>query len=272
MQFGAADGLTPLDQARAGLMLSATPAGAKEPTRISQGVSDQMGAIMLSYGVMAALVARAEQGVGQKVDVSHLSANMWLQGLGVTMSLLLGGANFGSYDRVNPANPLANAYRCDDGTWIQLQHLQSDRHWEPLAEVVGIAELVQDARFATMQARADNSAELVCILDGRFATRTYDEWDRAFREAGDFIYAKVQAVQDLEHDPQVVANDYITGFEHPALGAVKMCNHPIIYGETPSKIQTEAPELGQHTEEVLIEELGYDWNDLERLREAGAIL
>jgi crotonobetainyl-CoA:carnitine CoA-transferase CaiB-like acyl-CoA transferase len=150
-------------------------------------------------------------------------------------------------------------------------HLQSDRYWKPLAGIVGIPELIDDPRFSTMSARGENTEELVEILDGRFATKTFDEWDRTFRQGGDFIYAKVQSVDELEHDPQVTANDYITTFDHPALGPIKMCNHPIIYSETPAGIWREAPELGQHTEEVLIEELGYNWKDIEGLQEAGAI-
>ncbi len=259
-------------QARGGLMMAATPDGVEPPNRITGGVSDQIGAIMLCLGVLAALVGRDQQGMGQKVEVSHLSANMWLQGLGISMSLLSGGQRFASYDRKAPTNPLASLYKCKDGRWVQLMHLQPDRYWARFATVLGIPELIDDPRFSDMAARARNSAELVKVLDERFATRTYDEWDRAFKEAGDFIYAKVQSIEELDKDPQVIANDYITTFNHPVLGMVKMCNHPVIYSETPAGIWREAPEHGQHTEEVLIEELGYTWDDIEKLREAGAIL
>lgn len=260
-------------QARSGLMISASDPRAEYPNRVAQGVSDQIGGIMLCLGVVSALVARNLQGVGQKVEASHLSANMWLQGLGISMSLLNGGKRFQSYDRETPTNPLSNLYKCKDGRCIQLMHLQPDRYWEPIATVLGIPELIDDPRFADMAARAENAAECVKIMDARFATRTAKEWDMAFRESGtDFIYALVQGIEDLEHDPQVIANDYVTTFDHPVLGPVKMCNHPNIYSETPSSIQREAPELGQHTEEILIDELGYDWDGIQRLREAGAIL
>ena len=97
--------------------------------------------------------------------------------------------------------------------------------------------------------------------------------DAIFREFElDFIYAKVQAIEELDQDVQVVANNYITDFEHPVLGGVKMCNHPNIYSETPAGIWREAPELGQHTEEILIDELGYDWDDIGELQNEGAIL
>ena len=259
-------------QARGGLMMSATPAGAEEPTRVSQGVSDQIGAITLCLGVLAALVARSVQGIGQKVDASHLSGTMWLQGMGISMSLLSSGSRLGAFDRKRPWNALANIYKCRDGRWIQLMHLQPDRYWKNFATVMGVPEPIEDPRFATMQAQQENGEELTAILDDRFATKTYDEWDDAFREAGDFIYARVQSTDELEHDVQVIANDYITTFDHPVLGPVKMCNHPNRYSEMPAGIWREAPELGQHTEEILVDELGYTWDDIGRLQEAGAIL
>jgi crotonobetainyl-CoA:carnitine CoA-transferase CaiB-like acyl-CoA transferase len=137
---------------------------------------------------------------------------------------------------------------------------------------MGMEEYIEDPRFATMDDRTQNNTELVEIIDRQFATKTFDEWDKTFREAGDFIYSRVQEIEELQDDPQVIANDYITTFNHPVLGAVKMCNHPVTYSETPAGIFREAPELGQHTEEILIDELGYDWPDIERLKDKGAIL
>tara|TARA_Y100000310_G_scaffold277516_1_gene295325 strand:+ start:231 stop:1409 length:1179 start_codon:yes stop_codon:yes gene_type:complete len=258
-------------QARAGLMMSATPVGVKEPTRVTQGVSDQMGAIMLCQGVLAALVARHIQGIGQKVDASHLSANMWLQGLGISMTMMRGGA-FEAYDRLNSRNPLANLYECKDERWIQLMHLQPDRQWEPLMTIMGLTHLLDDPRFSNMDTRMENGTALVAEMDKAMATKTYDEWDELFRTSGDFIYAKVQTINELQDDPQVIANEYITEFDHPSIGTVKMCNHPNHYSKTPAKIWREAPQLGQHTEEVLIDELGYTWDDISDLQNKNVIL
>ena len=113
-------------QARSGLMISASDPKAEYPTRVTQGVSDQIGAIMLCQGVLASLVCRHIQGKGQKVETSHLSANMWLQGMGMSMSLLNGGRSFQSYDRESPTNPLSNLYMGSDGKCIQMMHLQPD--------------------------------------------------------------------------------------------------------------------------------------------------
>ena len=259
-------------QARGGLMMSATPLGAHEPSRVNQGVSDQIGGIMLCQGVLAALVARHTQGIGQKVDVSHLSATMWLQGLGISMGLITRGQRIAAYDRKSPRNALANLYKCADGRWIQLMHLQPDRYWEPVMTAIGRPDLIDDERYADMDLRMEHGQELVEIMNEQFSKKTYDEWDALFRATGDFIYAKVQSIDELEDDPQVIANDFITTFDHPVIGPIKMCNHPNIYSETPSGIWREAPELGQHTEEVLIEELDYTWDDITVLRDKGAIL
>ena len=257
-------------QARAGLMVAATPAGATVPSTVQGGVSDQVGAILTCLGVLSALVARNEQGIGQNIDVSHLSSVMWLQGLHISMNGF-SGRHDAAYDRKRPANPISNFYECKDGRWIRLMLLQADRYWIPFAKVLGISELGEDPRFSAIAKRTENAAELVEILDERFATKTYGEWDKAFREGGDFVYAKVQSIDELAHDPQVIANDYITKFNHPVLGEVDQCRHPVNYYATPAGIWREAPEFGQHTDEVLLES-GYDWGDLERLRESGAIL
>ena len=88
---------------------------------------------------------------------------------------------------------------------------------------------------------------------------------------GDFIFAPVQTIAELKDDPQVIANDYIADVDHPVLGPVKLANHPIHYSETPSSIRTVAPDLGQHTEEILLE-IGYEWPDITSLQDKGVIL
>ena len=138
---------------------------------------------------------------------------------------------------------------------------------------LGLEEFIDDERFIDMSARAENSGAIVKILDEKFATKTAAEWDRVFRDSEtDFIYALVQSIEELSDDIQVQSNNYIANFEHPVLGDVQMCNHPNIYSETPAGIWKEAPEVGQDTEQILIENLGYDWDDISRLQDAGAIL
>jgi crotonobetainyl-CoA:carnitine CoA-transferase CaiB-like acyl-CoA transferase len=257
-------------QARAGLMMAATPPWFNEPTYVTGAVSDQMGGIVLCLGVLAALWSRNERGEGQRVDVSHLSSTMWLQGLSITMNLL-SGYSYGHYDRKNPMNPLVNAYECKDGRWIQFMSSQFARYWREFATALGLEELIDDPRVGDIKGMAAGSPELTAIIAERFRTRTADEWMKVLDGCEDLIYARVQTIQELKDDPQVIANNYITEFDHPALGKVRMCNFPVTFGSTPAGVWKEAPELGQDTETILIDELGYDWDDIGRLQEAGAI-
>lgn len=258
-------------QARSGLMMSAMGPASSEPSYVSGAVSDQMGGIILCLGVVAALAGRDRTGIGQRVDVSHLSSTMWLQGLAVSMQLL-SGYHYRSMDRQNPINPMVNAYECSDGRWIQFMSAQFTRYWPEFVRCLGMEQLEDDPRVGTIKGMTAGSPELTKLIADRFKTKTADQWIERFNESKDLIFAKVQTIEDLENDPQVVANNYITDFHHPAIGDVKMCNFPVTFSETPAGVWKEAPELGQHTESVMIDELGYDWDDIARFQEAGSIL
>ena len=258
-------------QARSGLMMSATPLSATEPSYVSGAVSDQMGGIILCLGVASALFAREITGVGQRVDASHLSSTMWLQGLAVSMNLL-SGYHYGQMDRKNPMNPLVNAYECQDGRWIQFMSAQFQRYWPDFATALGLEDMIDDPRVGDIRGMTAGSPELTAIIAERFKTKPADEWMDILNGYEDLIFAKVQTIGELEHDPQVIANGYVTEFEHPVIGDVKMCNFPVGFSETPAGVWKEAPELGQDTEAILIEELGYDWDDIQRLQESGSIL
>jgi crotonobetainyl-CoA:carnitine CoA-transferase CaiB-like acyl-CoA transferase len=258
-----------LGLARSGIMLAA---GEPEhpPLPISGGVADQMGAVMLAYGVLAALFARERHGMGQAVDASHLGSMMWLQGLSVS-SLLMMGFPLPRMSRARAGNPLWNHYCCGDERWIALSMLQPDRYWADFCDALGRPELAEDERFGDLRARAQNGEACVAILDEIFATRPRDEWLRILREhRGDFIFTVVNAVADLPTDPQVLANDYVVDFEHPAHGKTPMLGVPVRLSETPGGIRAPAPEFGQHTEEILLE-LGYDWDAIGELREKDVI-
>ena len=251
--------------ARSGVMLAAGEPG-MPPLAISGGVADQMGAIMLAYGVLAALLARERSGVGQQVESSHLGSMMMLQGLSLS-SRLMNGAAFPRMERGRAGNPLWNHYRCKDDRWIALAMLQSDRYWPDFARALDHPEWVDDERFSDLRARAANAETVVRELDAVFATRNRDEWLALLKEReGDFIYTVVNSLDDLPDDPQVRANDYIVDFEHPAHGTVQMIGMPVHLSETPGEVRMAAPEFGQHTEEILHDVLGYSWDRIGDLR------
>jgi len=258
-----------LGLARSGIMLSAGEPD-DEPLAIAGGIADQMGAVMLAYGIVVALFARERTGRGQEVDASHLGSMAWLQGLGLGARLMLGRA-LPRQSRRFATNPLWNHYRCADGQWLALSMLQPDRYWTQLCTVLEIPEAAADERFTTMLNRMMNCGDCIALLDEVFARRPREEWLRRLAAGGDFIFSVVNSVDDLPDDPQMRANQYVADFDHPAFGPTRVVGVPVRLSETPGAIRLPAPEFGQHTEEILTEQLGYSWDDIARLREGEVI-
>lgn len=258
-----------LGLARSGIM---NAAGAPEdgPVPIQGAIADQMGGTMLAFGVLAALLHRERSGEAQTVDVSLLGAMSWLQGLSVASRLMM-GFEMPRIARERAFNPLWNHYRCADDRWIAFAMAQSDRWWRQFMAVVGHPELVDDERFDSMTKRSIHARELIEVLDAAFARRTSTEWRAALDAGGDFIYTLVNSVKDLPDDPQMRANDLIAHIEHPNLGPLEMLNLPIGLSASPARISGASPEFGQHTEQVLVDELGYSWDDVTRLRRDAVI-
>lgn len=252
-----------LGLARCGIMFLAGEPD-MPPLNIRRGIADQVGAIMSAYGIVAALLVRERSGIGQKLDVSFLGSMMTLEGEAIGM--WLNGTDTPRTNRKKAPNPLWNHYECKDGTWLALAMLQADKYWPTLCKGMGLGHLVKDARFENMAKRRENCEELLRIMNGVFLTRTAKEWVAVLKEAGDIICTPVQTIKDLVNDPQVLANDYITNYNHLTLGKVKALGLPIRFNKTPGAVKWEAPEFGQNTEEVLLE-LGYSWPDINALRE-----
>lgn len=258
-----------LGLARSGMM---TVVGAPDtpPPGFSGGIADQMGAIMAAYGMLAALFARERLGIGQRIDVSHLGSLMALEGLAISIKLFT-GKEMPRKNRPKEGNPLWNHYLCADGKWIVLGMLQADRYWPIVCKGLGIEHLEKDPRFAHMDKRRENSEELISIMDKVFITKSSKEWMKRLKEAGDVVCTPVQTISDLVDDPQVWANEYLVEFNHRVLGSMKFMGLPVQFSKTPGAARPEAPEFGQHTEEVLIEVGGYSWEEIVGLKEKEAI-
>ena len=255
--------------ARSGIM-TAVGEPQMEPLSIAGGIADQMGAIMLAYGVMAALLAREKYGMGQEVDISHLGSMTALQGLNVACKTIL-GKEFKRMPRAAAPSPLWNHYKCGDDKWICLAMPQQDRYWSDFCKVLGIEHVLDDPRFATMGDRADNAKDLIPILDAAFASRPRDAWMKALKEGGDFIYTVVNTIADLPTDEQMLANEYIVDYEHPRIGKTQLVGVPVRLSKTPGDPKGAAPEFGEHTERILTELLDYSWEDVAKLREEEVI-
>jgi len=258
-----------LGLARSGIM-NAVGEPDTPPQGMVGGLADQMGAIFLAYGILAALLTRERLGISQEIDVSHFGGMIAFQSLNVVAACLV-GQDLPRQERANSFNPMWNHYKCKDGKWLALAHLQPDRHWPMLCEAMGISHLEKDQRFADAVSREKNAREIVAILDNIFATRTCAEWMEYLKSQGDFILSPVNRVAELVSDPMAIANGYIKEFDHPTLGKVKLPGIPVNFTQTPGSIRLPAPDFGQHTEEVLMELGGYSWDDIEKLKQEAVI-
>ena len=230
---------------------------------------DSLGGLMLAFGIMTALFVRERTGIGQEVDMS-------LFGLGVfQMSFDISGALIEKQEfsewrpggREESYNPLAGLYPTKDGRQFLLMCLQPDRYWDKVCQAIEREDLINDHRFNTFEGRAENRMELFAILDEAFLSKTLDEWRP--RLAG-IPSGPVQNLLEVINDPQARANDFFVPLDHPTHGRIEVIAPPVKFSKTPATVRTAAPELGQHTEEVLLE-YGYTWEDIAKFREQGII-
>jgi crotonobetainyl-CoA:carnitine CoA-transferase CaiB-like acyl-CoA transferase len=242
----------------------------KPPLDGPVGIGDQSGAVMAAFSILAGLYARDKIGVGQKIEVSGLGSFFWIQHLTSGVSLMSGSV-VPRKNRSAAENPLWNYYCCRDGKWLMLNMLQQDRYWEHFCFVMGIPDIATDVRFNTSAKRAENCIVLVQMLDGIFGSKDRADWKKTFDAAGGFIYTYINSIEDSFKDVQLLANNYITSIEHPTYGNVKIIGVPINFSKTPAQVNRPAPQLGEHTEEILLEVGGYSWEEIASLRDNGAI-
>ena len=251
-----------IGQAMGGIMMAQAGGADQEPVLITGGFADHVGAMFLAFGISMALIARERFGIGQHLDESLLGSQIAFQSMGYLRSLQ--ATELGQhYD-----NPLFRAYQCGDDAWIAIGILDP-KVWPALTRAVDKPELATDPRFSEPFARFQHSAELKAELAAIFRSRPRDEW-MARMEEQDVPAGPVRSFAEVAADPDVVANGYIVEMEHPHIGTIRAPGLPVHLSKTPGAVRSAAPELGQHTEEILLS-LGYSWEAIEDLRTRGVI-
>ena len=238
------------------------------PVNLRSGFGDHTSSPLLLAGVLAALWARERSGKGQQVTASLLNMGMWVIGGDLSRALVVRQQPI-LHPRAQSPNPLQNTYRTRDAKWINMVMVNSDANWAKLARAIGREDLISDAGSRTVEARKSRAPELVAEIDQIIGALTLEELAPRLDSTG-VIWAPMQTLPEAMSDPQVRANGYITTLDHPTHGPFETLETPLKFSDSDVKARTAAPELGQHTEEVLLD-LGYSWDDIEELRQDGAI-
>ena len=243
-----------------GGLISTTGAEGGAPTPVGATIADHIASQNLAAGVLAALFARERTGRGQAVETSLLGGQIWAQASEYTAHLLSGrlaGPANGGHQLI-PG--LYGIFPTADG-WIAIVGVVGSAR-DTFYEVIGRPELSE--QFAEPLYWEEEKAQLFPILREVFATRPCAEWCDVLRGAG-LRFAPVRNYQEVVTDPGVWANGYLE-----TMDGTPIVVPPVRFSDTPAAVGGPAPELGQHTEEVLLE-IGYSWEEIADLQAAGAI-
>ncbi|MBU0616554.1 MAG: CoA transferase [Planctomycetes bacterium] len=249
-----------------GLMWITGPQGG-EPCKVGVAITDVVTGVHAQGAITAALLWRERSGRGQFIDCSLLDtqaaclANIASNYLVAEKEATRWGTAHESiipYQVFNTKDyPLAIA-------------VANQKLWVNFCKVVGKEEWTNDPRFETNAKRVENREVLLPLVADLIARKTCGEWMDLFVEAS-IPCGPVNNMQRLFNDPQIVHRGMVTEVPHPTIGTLRLGGIPIKYSETPPAINQPPPLLGQHTEEILHNVLGYSAEQIGELKQQGAI-
>jgi crotonobetainyl-CoA:carnitine CoA-transferase CaiB-like acyl-CoA transferase len=218
------------------------------------GMGDHMAGMSLAAAICAALLARDRTGSGQLVTTSLYRQGAYTVSFDLN-TYLMAGQPIAIGQRESMGNPCMNNYTAGDGRRFWIVGLEAERHWPPLCRAAGRADWLTDPRFSSARSRAANAIELIGELDQIFATRPLDEWAETFAREPDFFWSPVNSLEDVIADEQFHAAGGMVDVPdgRDAQAVVPMVATPADFHGTPWAPRSTAPELGEHTDEVLAE-------------------
>ncbi|MGF6754342.1 CaiB/BaiF CoA transferase family protein [Paraburkholderia sp. GAS42] len=233
-------------QAESGLM-QITGTAQSGPLKTGFPFSDLVTALLATTGILNAVIARYETGVGQRIDLSMLDASIF--------SIAPRDVYYAATGKTPPRTGNEhwdivpnNTYATRDGREVMVISI-NDKFWAILARALGLGEMAADPLFATKSARLKNRQLLDKRVAAAFRERTLADWEAVLREAG-AIYGAVRTWDEVFNDPHV-AGDLVHSIEHPAAGPLAVLKNPLRFSATPSEIRRPPPRLGEHTDSVL---------------------
>jgi crotonobetainyl-CoA:carnitine CoA-transferase CaiB-like acyl-CoA transferase len=250
-------------QALSGVMYEQGEGPGGEPQALIGGFADQIGAMLLAYGVVNALFVHERHGIGQHVDCSLIGGMVAMQSKQIYEYLRSGKQS--GFQRRRAAT--YTNYECADGLHVAIA-ANTEEFWDRLCDSLDSAWLKTDERFADPWGRSRNKDALVEELDKIFKTRPRDAWLEPLEKA-DVPHAPVLDYAGMSEHPQYWANGYLQELETEHLGHMRVPGLPIQMSETPPRIQGAGPILGRDSEDILLN-IGYTWAEIEQLKADGA--
>jgi crotonobetainyl-CoA:carnitine CoA-transferase CaiB-like acyl-CoA transferase len=252
--------------ARSGIMyMLGEPDSIPSPQR--GGMMDRVAGSHMVAGLLAALYHRDRTGRGQNVEFSLYHSGVWT--MAEDYGAVINGREPVKHARATARNPLWNNYRTKDEKWFWAAMLQPDLSWGDFCRALGRPEWENDEKYNNNEQRFANREELIRKIDEILLTKTMAEWEVIFRQHN-IIYGRAASPIEVYNDPQAIANNFFVDLHHPAKPDAKVVMTPVKFVQDPAEVKNPAPELGQHTEEILLE-MGYTWEDIAQFKAGNVI-
>jgi len=218
------------------------------------GMGDHNTGLAAAGAVSAALFERTKSGQGQLISTSLFREGMYTIGFDLNTKLMW-GTDIGKNDRAQASSPTANNYLLGDGRRIWVVGIDVTRHWPPLCRAVGLDHLIDDPRFDEPAKRSENAEDLIAMLDAAFAGMDFAELEAVSLKEPDFFWAPVNSLDDLIADSQFAASGVLVDVPDApgAASTTTMVATPVDFSRTSVQPRSVAPNLGEHTDEVLAE-------------------
>jgi CoA:oxalate CoA-transferase len=248
-------------QGYSGLMSITGPEGGP-PCRVGSSVGDIIAGHQAVIGILVALRYRERTGRGQHYDGSMV------EGLFATLENAV--IRYTATDEVlgplgsrHPSITPFQGFRTKD-SWIIIA-IGNDLLWAKFCQLINHPDLSEDYRFKTNPLRTQYVKELIPILEVEFQKKTTKEW-MALLEAADLPHSPINNIREICEDPNIRYRRMLVEMEQPGVGKVRVAGSPIHLSETPGEVYSPAPLLGQHSEEILKNILGYSKEAIDQLQ------